>query len=50
MFSKLKDRIDQLSPFTKGSLLLMILLIIGIIVRWDVVLEGINKGFKFFSK
>jgi len=50
MFSKLKNKFEQLSPFIKGSILIIILLIVGIILRWNVVLEGINKGFKFFSK
>lgn len=50
MLSKLKNRFNQLSPFTQGSIILILLLIIGIILRWDIIMEGVNKGFKFFSK
>lgn len=35
---------------TKGYILLVVLLVIGIILRWSTVSEGVIKGFKFFSK
>ncbi len=50
MFTKQKNRINNLSPTAKGYLLVIIVLILGIIFRWDDVSKGIIKGFKFFSK
>lgn len=34
----------------KGAIWLGIILIIGIILRWDYVLDGISRGFGYYSK
>ncbi len=48
-FTKLADDFKQLSPTAKGMVLLCIILIIGILLRWDSTIEGIKQGFGFFS-
>ena len=50
MESKFKKKLNEMSPMTKGYIILIILLVIGIVLRWDNVSEGVIKGFKFFSK
>lgn len=47
--TKLADEYKQLSPTAKGMLLLCILLVIGILLRWDSTIEGIKQGFGFFN-
>lgn len=46
---KLADEFKQLSPTAKGMVVLCIVLIIGILLRWDTTIEGIKQGFGFFS-
>lgn len=48
-FTKLADDFKQLSPTAKGMVLLCIILIIGILLRWDSTIEGIKQGFGFFG-
>ncbi|MBR4088650.1 MAG: hypothetical protein IKK19_05035 [Bacteroidales bacterium] len=47
--SKLADEFRALSPTAKGMVVLCIILIIGILLRWDATIEGIKQGFGFFS-
>ncbi len=46
---KLMDKFKELSPTTQGMIIIGILLIIGIILRWDEVSQGIISGFKRYS-
>lgn len=48
-FTKFVAEFKNLPPTTKGMVVLCILLIIGIIIRWDATIEGIKRGFGFFS-
>lgn len=47
--TKLADDFKQLSPTAKGMVLLCIILVIGILLRWDSTIEGIKQGFGFFT-
>ncbi len=38
------------TPTVQAMLVLMVLLLLGILLRWDAVMEGIRKGFSFYSK
>ena len=46
---KLMDKFKELSPTAQGMIIIGILLIIGIILRWDEVSQGIISGFKRYS-
>ena len=46
---KLMDKFNELSPTAQGMIIIGILLIIGIILRWDEVSQGIISGFKRYS-
>ncbi len=46
----LKDKFNEQTPTMKGFILIIILLIIGIILRWDSIIEEAADGFRFFSK
>lgn len=50
LFERVKERIDQASPTTVGFILLIIILTIGIIIRWEYVINEIGRGFHYFSK
>ena len=49
LFTKLVAEYNQLTPTGKAMAVLIILLVIGIIIRWDATIEGIAKGFNFFG-
>ena len=49
-FAKLAQWYKDLTPTAKSMVWLSILLIIGIIIRWDATMEGIVRGFGFFKK
>ena len=49
LFTKLVAEYNQLTPTGKGMIILIVLLIIGIIIRWDATIDGIAKGFNFFG-
>lgn len=49
MFRRLKETFDRQSPTVKTFLILIVLLVIGIIIRWDAVMDGISAGFRFYS-
>ena len=46
---KLMDKFKELSPTAQGMIIIGILLIIGIILRWDEVSQSIISGFKRYS-
>ena len=46
---KLMDKFKELSPTAQRMIIIGILLIIGIILRWDEVSQGIISGFKRYS-
>lgn len=47
--AKLVAEFKNLSPTAKAMVFLCIVLIIGIILRWDATIEGIKRGFGFFG-
>lgn len=47
--SKLVDSYNELTPTGKAMVVLCVLLVIGIIIRWDATIEGIQRGFGFFG-
>ncbi|EKD31289.1 MAG: hypothetical protein ACD_77C00347G0002 [uncultured bacterium] len=51
--NKVKDLQEwflKLEPHVKGYILLIVLLILGIILRWNVIINNIISGFNYFSK
>ncbi|MBQ3175148.1 MAG: hypothetical protein IJB58_04175 [Bacteroidales bacterium] len=48
-FKKISDWFNNLSPTSQGMIVLGIILIIGIIIRWDYILDEVMRGFGFFS-
>ena len=38
-----------MTPTAKAMVALCILLVIGILLRWDATIEGIKRGFGFFG-
>lgn len=49
LFTKLVAEYKKLTPTGKSMVVLSILLIIGILIRWEATIEGIKRGFGFFS-
>ena len=47
-FAKLAQWYKDLTPTGKSMVWLCVLLVIGIIIRWDATVEGIARGFGFF--
>jgi hypothetical protein len=47
--AKLVADYKEMTPTGKSMVILCILLIIGILIRCDATIEGIAKGFGFFS-
>jgi len=39
----------NMTPTGKAMVIMCILLIIGILIRWDATIEGIKRGFGFFG-
>ena len=48
-FAKLAADFKEMTPTGKSMVVLCILLIIGILIRWEATIEGIKRGFGFFS-
>lgn len=44
-----QEKIKRMSPTTKGFILIIIILVLGILFRWNFIINEIVKGFKFFS-
>lgn len=47
--SNLADKFKKLTPVSQGLIILAIILIIGIILRWDHIVEQVKKGFEFYG-
>ncbi len=41
---------DDLTPVTRGFILIILIVIIGIILRWRYIFNEAYNGFKYFSK
>lgn len=50
MFKKIYKAFQDLNPNVQGFIILIVILIIGIIIRWDYIIDNIIRGFKYFSK
>lgn len=48
-FRKFVTKFEEQSPTTKGFIIMIVLLVIGILLRWDTVISEIKRGFSFFS-
>ena len=48
-FKRISDWFNELTPTTQGMILLDVVLVIGIIFRWDYIIEEIKRGFNFFN-
>ncbi len=49
-FTNLVSEFKKLNSTMKCFILLVIILIIGIILRWDFIIEEANSGFEYFNK
>ncbi|MGM9774530.1 MAG: hypothetical protein ACI3Y2_04940 [Candidatus Egerieousia sp.] len=49
MKTNIKKKWEELSPSLKILIIIGIASIIGIIMRWHDVIDGLGKGFKYFS-
>ncbi len=49
MLKRLIEKYKEQTPTMQGFIVLFILLVIGIIIRWNSIIEGIRAGFEFFS-
>jgi hypothetical protein len=49
MFKKIKEWYSSQSDTVKAFIWIGVLLIIGIIIRWDYIIDHISKGFDFYS-
>lgn len=47
---KLVAGFKNLPPITQGLIILGVVLIIGIIIRWDYILTEVKRGFDFLNK
>lgn len=50
LVNKFKTWFLDLPEMQKGYLLLILILLIGIILRWNYIIDNIIKGFSYFSK
>ena len=50
MLRKAYKNFKDLNPNIKGLIMLIVILIIGIIIRWDYIIDNIIRSFKYFSK
>ncbi len=46
---RLIEKLKEATPVTKSFLILIIILLVGIILRWSYVKEGIKRGFGRFG-
>ena len=49
MFNKIKQCYSSQNDMTKGMIWVGLVLLIMIIIRWNHVVEGIARGFNFYS-
>ena len=48
-FNKIKAKFDELTPTAQGLVILGVVLVIGIILRWNYIITEIGRGFGFFG-
>lgn len=46
---ELKAKFDELTPTAQGLIILGVVLVIGIILRWNYIITEIGRGFGFFN-
>ena len=46
---ELKAKFDELIPTAQGLIILGVVLVIGIILRWEYIITEIGRGFGFFG-
>ena len=49
LFHKIKTWYSAQTDTTKALLWIGLVAVIGILIRWDAVIEGIKHGFSFYS-
>jgi len=49
MFDKIKSWYSRQTDTTKALLWIGLIAVIGILIRWNAVVEGIKHGFNFYS-
>lgn len=50
MLKKFTNTFKNLNPNIQGFVILIVILVIGIILRWNYIIDNIIRGFKYFSK
>lgn len=50
LVNKIKSWFLALPDMQKGYVMLILILLIGIIIRWNYIIDNIIKGFSYFSK
>lgn len=48
-FEKIKAKFNELTPTAQGLIIVGIVLVIGIILRWEYIITEIGRGFGFFG-
>jgi len=48
-FNKIADWYKKQNDTVKAFIWIALICIIGIILRWDAIIDGITRGFKFYS-
>ena len=49
-FNSLLKKWNEFTPVTRGFIVILLIVIIGIIVRWRFIIDEVYNGFKYFSK
>ena len=49
MLDKLKRKFKELSPTEKGFLIIIVICLIGIIVRWNTIIDSVKASFEYFK-
>lgn len=49
-FTNLATKFKNLTPTTQGLVVIAVLLVIGIILRWEYIVTHVKQGFDFFGK
>ena len=49
-FTNLVVKFKEQNPTIKGFIILIMFLIVGVILRWNYILDEVGRGFKFFNK
>lgn len=48
-FVKIADWYRNLSPTAKGLIWVGVIAVIGIILRWDYIIDHVKRGFEFYN-